>query len=254
MFSTASPVSQVWPIEEKAGAAIDVPGEKTAATQPHPPEALRYMRNLLKVPDDLIDFTPQLRAQALEAVKKYRSRGFARSRLEASPRRKGCSARSWRARRPTGRAAVTIPSSRSSIRRREMFLRCVRCVRRRLSSPTSAMLPGVEETPFSEVLGPGDCCAADAPLTAQRAREAKANAPLPQGGGGGLNVQGLPIVKPPYGLISAIDLNAGRVKWQTPHGDTPDNVRNNPALRGVNVPKTGQPGSQAWDCSSPRRW
>jgi quinoprotein glucose dehydrogenase len=43
-------------------------------------------------------------------------------------------------------------------------------------------------------------------------------------------------------LISAIDLNAGRVKWQTPHGDTPDNIRNNPALRGINVPKTGQPG------------
>ena len=54
-------------------------------------------------------------------------------------------------------------------------------------------------------------------------------------------MQGLPIVKPPYGLISAIDLNAGRVKWQTPHGDTPDNIRNNPALRGINIPKTGQP-------------
>ena len=55
-----------------------VPGEKTAATPPHPPEALRYMRNMLKVPDDLIDFTPQLRAQALETVKKYR--------VEASPK------------------------------------------------------------------------------------------------------------------------------------------------------------------------
>jgi quinoprotein glucose dehydrogenase len=58
-----------------------------------------------------------------------------------------------------------------------------------------------------------------------------------------LGVQGLPIVKPPYGMVSAIDLNAGNVKWQTPHGDTPDNIRNHPALRGLNVPKTGQPGS-----------
>ena len=62
----------VWPIEEKPVPQSDVPGEKTAATQPHPPEALRYMRNVLKLPDDLIDFTPQLRAEALEMVKKYR--------------------------------------------------------------------------------------------------------------------------------------------------------------------------------------
>jgi len=105
---------------------------------------------------------------------------------------------------------------------------------------------GLDDTDFSIVYGPGDCCAADNPLTAQRAKEAKQNAPLPGGGGeggGGLNVQGLPIVKPPYGLLAAVDLDKGELKWQTPHGDTPDNVRNNPALRGVNVPKTGQPGT-----------
>ena len=50
-------------------------------------------------------------------------------------------------------------------------------------------------------------------------------------------------MKPPYGMVSAIDLIAGNIKWQTPHGDTPDNIRNNPALRGLNVPKTGQPGA-----------
>ena len=49
-------------------------------------------------------------------------------------------------------------------------------------------------------------------------------------------------MKPPYGLISAIDVNRGEIAWQTPHGDTPDAVRNHPALRGLNIPKTGQPG------------
>ena len=58
-----------------------------------------------------------------------------------------------------------------------------------------------------------------------------------------LNVQGLPLVKPPYGLIAAIDLNRGELLWQTPHGDTPDNVRNHPALKGLTIPKTGQNGN-----------
>ena len=62
----------VWPIEERPVPQSDVPGEKTAATQPFPPDALRYARNLLKVPDDLIDFTPELRAQAIDVLKRYK--------------------------------------------------------------------------------------------------------------------------------------------------------------------------------------
>src|SRR5262249_40585828 len=54
-----------------------------------------------------------------------------------------------------------------------------------------------------------------------------------EGGGdvsGGLTVRGLPLGKPPYGRISAIDLDKGEIKWQIAHGETPDNVKNNPAL------------------------
>jgi quinoprotein glucose dehydrogenase len=50
-------------------------------------------------------------------------------------------------------------------------------------------------------------------------------------------------VKPPYGQISAIDLKSGEVVWQRPHGETPDNVRNHPALRGMSIPRTGRPGT-----------
>jgi quinoprotein glucose dehydrogenase len=53
----------------------------------------------------------------------------------------------------------------------------------------------------------------------------------------------LPIVKPPYGVIAAIDVNQGKLLYQVPHGDTPDAIRNNPRLQGLNVPKTGQGGS-----------
>jgi quinoprotein glucose dehydrogenase len=57
-----------------------------------------------------------------------------------------------------------------------------------------------------------------------------------------LNVQGLPLVKPPYGRITALDLNKGELVWQIAHGDTPDNVKNHPALKGLTIPRTGRQG------------
>ena len=47
-----------------------------------------------------------------------------------------------------------------------------------------------------------------------------------------MNVQGLPLVKPPYGRITALDMNRGELAWQIAHGDTPDNIKNHPALKG----------------------
>ena len=58
-----------------------------------------------------------------------------------------------------------------------------------------------------------------------------------------MTVQGLPLLKPPYSLLNAIDLDKGEIKWQVPHGDTPDAVRNHPLLKGMNIPKTGLSGS-----------
>jgi len=56
-------------------------------------------------------------------------------------------------------------------------------------------------------------------------------------------VDGLPLLKPPYGTVSAINLNSGDIKWQVAHGDTPDEIKNNPALKGIDLPKTGQSGN-----------
>jgi quinoprotein glucose dehydrogenase len=232
----------VWPIEEKPVPQSDVPGEKLSATQPHPPEALRYARNFLKVPDDLIDFTPALRAEAVEALKRYKvvPSPFAPGVLGDVNGIRGAiisgTATNWPgfgydpelhiAFMPTGntvgsRTLVQPPGEYSDIR----------------------YLAGIAGQQFREILGPGDCCAVGNPMTEQRARAARnpgqGAAPAAFPGGVPL-VQGLPIVKPPYGMLSAIDLDKGEVKWQTPHGDTPDVVRNNPALRGLNIPKTGQ--------------
>jgi quinoprotein glucose dehydrogenase len=56
-------------------------------------------------------------------------------------------------------------------------------------------------------------------------------------------VDGLPLLKPPYGRITAIDLTKGDLKWQIAHGETPDNVRNHPALKGLKIPRTGRSGN-----------
>jgi quinoprotein glucose dehydrogenase len=57
-----------------------------------------------------------------------------------------------------------------------------------------------------------------------------------------LNVQGLPLIKPPYGRITAFNLRTGDIAWQVAHGDTPDNIRTHPALKGLAIPRTGQIG------------
>ena len=67
--------------------------------------------------------------------------------------------------------------------------------------------------------------------------------PVEASGSATLSVQGLPIVKPPYSRITAIDLDKGEIKWRAPFGATPDAIKNNPALKGLNLPPLGRPGN-----------
>jgi quinoprotein glucose dehydrogenase len=64
------------------------------------------------------------------------------------------------------------------------------------------------------------------------------------GSAGGLSVQGLPIYKPPYSKITAIDMNTGEHLWWIPIGETPARIQNHAALKGVELPNTGT-GRQA---------
>jgi quinoprotein glucose dehydrogenase len=92
--------------------------------------------------------------------------------------------------------------------------------------------------------GPGENTGADSPLPT-RTPGGRGGAPAGGGGGGGfggLSVQGLPLIKPPYSTISAIKLDTGEIAWQIPHGETPDAIRNHAALKGLTIPRTGQSG------------
>jgi quinoprotein glucose dehydrogenase len=234
----------VWPIEERPVPQSDVPGEKTSPTQPFPTKPPAYARNFLKVPDDVIDFTPELRGQALEVLKHYRvgSSPFTPAILGDANGLFGAIAAG---------TATNWPGSAYDPETHTVFAQATynAITSRSLVAPPAGFsdiryVQGIGGRSFREVLGPGDCCAADG-------TRRQAGQPAPIGGPNtpnpvldtGLTVQGLPIFKPPYGVLSAINLDRGEIVWQVPHGDTPDNIRNHPALKGMNIPKTGQPGT-----------
>jgi quinoprotein glucose dehydrogenase len=267
----------VWPIEERAVPQSDVPGEKTSPTQPFPTKPPAYSRNTLTVPDDLIDFTPAMRAQAIEQLKRYRVApwmynppmlGSANGILGAINMGNAIGGTNW-------------PGVAYDPETHTIFAQAnnVNITSTSLAAPPKGFsdiryMSGIEGREFREVIGPGDCCAADSPraiaqIEAQRAAAvAQGTSPaasLPPGGGaaaapaggaaaagagagagqlfGGLTVEGLSILKPPYGTIAAVNLDRGEITWRVPHGDTPDNVRNHPLLKGLNIPKTGQAGT-----------
>ena len=56
------------------------------------------------------------------------------------------------------------------------------------------------------------------------------------------SIDGFPMIKPPWGRITAIDMNVGEIAWQIPHGEAPDNIRNHPLLGGQDIGRTGWPG------------
>jgi quinoprotein glucose dehydrogenase len=243
----------VWPIEERPVPQSDVPGEKTSPTQPHPTKPPAYARNFLNMPDDLIDFTPELRAQALETLKRYKwaPTPFAPAILGHVDGLLGAI---------NGGTATNWPGGGYDPENHVVYAPAGNTPgERSITAPPAGFsdityVSGVGGRPFRQVWGPGDCCAADSgrrtreelpqPTTPPGAsRPAGAAPPAPAGEGAGLTVQGLPIVKPPYGMLSAIQLDRGEILWQAPHGDTPDNVRNHAALKGMDIPKTGQAGA-----------
>src|SRR5471032_3404261 len=249
----------VWPIEERPVPKSDVPGETTSPTQPFPNKPPAYARNYLKVPDDLIDFTPELRAQALKNIKHYTVApwmynpavlGNVNGILGAINMGNAVGGTNWP-------GVAYDPETHTIIANaNKVGITSGSLVPPPPNFSDIRYVSGLEGRPFQEVLGPGDCCAADSPraqaqAAAQRApaaapapAAAAANAPTVGGGaGGGLLVEGMTILKPPYGTISAINLDRGEITWQVAHGDTPDNVRNHPALKGLTILKTGQAGT-----------
>ena len=198
----------VWPIEERAVPASDVDGEHAWPTQPFPtkPPAITEQGVTL---DDAIDFTPALKAAAQQELAKYRiGPVFTPPSLRGTVQRPGLiGGANWGggAFDPASGILFVKTSNQANIAR--------------LGKPDrTAANPRASEV--------------DAELT----RVGDTNADV---------MDGLPLLKPPYGHLVAIDLNRGTIKWRVPFGDTPS-LRKHPALTGVALPPTlgvaGAPG------------
>ncbi len=224
----------IWPIEERHVEKGDVPGEWYSPTQPFPAKPSAYDLHGL-VADDLIDFTPALRAEALRLVSRYKLGPVftppvvskADGPIATLTLASAGGGTNWVGGSYDPETHILyVPSQRS--------LSILGLVPGDPRISDMAYIQGTAREGPRLSGGTGSNAGADTPVAPA--------APAAEGGGGGLTVQGLPLVKPPYGSITAIDLNKGEIVWQIAHGETPDEIRNNPALKGLNIPRTGRPG------------
>lgn len=191
----------VWPIEERPVPQTDVPAEWTSPTQPIPTRPPAFDR-VGFTENDLIDFTPELRKLAIEAIRPYRYGPLfiPPSLMNAADGTRGALAQPGNRGGANWNAGAVDPESGyvyvSSVTR-----------------PTLLQLVKMERTDLNYV------ATALAPL-------------LPA-------IDGLPLQKPPYGRIVAFDMNKGEIAWQVANGDTPPQIKNHPRLAGLQVPRTG---------------
>jgi quinoprotein glucose dehydrogenase len=208
----------VWPIEERPVEKGTVPGEWYSPTQPFVTKPPAFDRQGVTV-DELIDFTPELHAEAVKLVSRYKLGPIFTPPVESK----------WEG--PL--ATLMLPTLTGGANWQGASLDPETNIMYVFSNTSIGQAGLIHPAPNRS----------DMAFTSGTAPDPAAAAPAGgRGGGGGLNVQGLPLVKPPYGRITALDLNKGEMLWQIAHGETPDNVRNHPALKGLNIPRTGRPG------------
>ena len=230
----------LWPIEERPVPKGDVPGEWYSPTQPFPLDGrgrpFNYDAQGFAV-DDLIDFTPELRAEGLKVASRYKLGPIFTPPVVSKPEGP------WGTLTMASAAGGTVwPGGSYDPETNILYVN---------SHRISSVLGLVPQTdPKNDIAFVGGNAGTAAMARGQGAGVAAGDSakpdPLVLGGAGspsgGVTVRGLPIMKPPYGSISAIDLARGEVMWQIAHGETPDIIRDHPDLKGVNIPRTGRPG------------
>jgi quinoprotein glucose dehydrogenase len=194
----------VWPIEERAVPQSTVPGERTSATQPFPTKPPAFTRQGVTA-DDLIDFTPELREKAKRIADDY-----VLGPIFTPPPLIGANGKKGQLQVPGWVGGADWNGGAFDPETARLYV----------PSVYSPVISGV---------APGDGKATNFrywnPLSA---RERDIVGP-----------EGLPLLKPPYGTIAAIDLNKGVIAWSVPNGDGP---RHHRLLESLNLPPLGQPG------------
>jgi quinoprotein glucose dehydrogenase len=227
----------VWPMPEKKVEKGNVPGEWYSPTQPIPSRPAAYSRTGVSEAD-LIDFTPEMHKQALDLVKNYKLGPIYTPPIVSSK-----SGKLGTLMLGPANGGTNWPGGSFNPENHTVYVyACNSCL-----EPLGLVPPPPDLSDLRYVVGrdgeiptmvnaAGTNSGADAPMP-------KPKPAAPAGGGDEfrpLSVSGLSIIKPPYSTISAINLDTGDILWQVAHGETPDSVRNNPALKGIDVPRTGQ--------------
>lgn len=191
----------VWPIEEKAVPKSTVPGEVTSPTQPFPTKPAPF--DVQGYSEDiLVDFTPAIKKEALKIASKYSKGPLFTPVSVYNP--------------PASMGTLMIPDAVGGANWQGAVYDPERSM---LYVSSSTVLRPMSMEPNTS----GDM--------AYSAFMGKAR----------IGPHGLPLVKPPYGRITAIDLNTGNHKWMMPNADSPEWIKNNPALKGLKIPRTGLP-------------
>lgn len=191
----------IWPIEETPVPQTDVPGEWTSPTQPIPSKPPAFERQGFSE-DDLIDFTPEIKQRALEAVAPYRMGPlFTPPSLADAP--------------DGTNGTLSLPSTIGGANWEGGAL-----------DPETGLLYVGSQTNASvlQLIPGGDQSDMDYIFGFARASIAR----------------GVPIVKPPWGRITALDLTTGEMAWMVPNGDTPDGVAEQLGIDPELVPRTGK--------------
>jgi len=206
----------IWPIVERPVPQSRVPTEQTSPTQPHPTRPLPYeMHGLTE--DDLVDFTPELHRRALEMLSRW---DYGPSLFVPPLHNANGEGKIGAVYCPSAGGGTNIPGG--TVADPETGVIYTASVK---SCSDFTLVPGVERD--QELRGQSGITPVE-----------WTHAPARPGLG---SIEGIPIFKPPYGRITAIDMNTGEHLWWIPNGDTPDRIVNHPLLQGVDVGDTGAP-------------
>jgi quinoprotein glucose dehydrogenase len=222
----------IWPIPERPVEVGNVPGEWYSHTQPIPTKPPAYSRNGVSI-DDLIDFTPALRERAKEIASKYHL-----GPVYTPPTVSKLEGPLGTLTMGTASGGTNWPGGSYDPETHNVYVyACNSCIEPigLVAAPKEvsdiAYIAGTAGREVEILHGPGENAGADSPKPSKK----------PAGGGfTRMDVDGLPLIKPPYGTITAINLDKGEFVWQIAHGETPDVVRNSAILKGMNIPRTGQ--------------
>tara|TARA_E500000075_G_scaffold8546_1_gene6748 strand:- start:1751 stop:3724 length:1974 start_codon:yes stop_codon:yes gene_type:complete len=195
----------VWVIEEREVPQLPlIPGERLSPTQPFPTKPPAFERQGLST-EDLVDFTPAIHAEAVEILDNYTY-----GPLFTPP-------------------SVSVPGGN-----RGTILRP--------SAGGGANWMGAAVDPESAVIYIPSSDSISVPVVVETDPEESSLRYRRISYGGTRGPRGLPLLKPPYSTITAIDMNRGEILWQVPNGDRAPNVENNPALEGIDLPPLGGGG------------